>query len=329
MSAAAWRGTLGSGHQDDVTPMLKLLAGSSNVPLATRIAEALGTELGSCEVSRFPDGELRLDIRTQVRGDDVYLLQSTGPPPHDHLVELFLLADACRRAGAGRITAVVPYLVYARQDRRTAPGEPISIRVVADLLAASGVERLVVVDPHTPDIEAIFDIPVLSTTAVPVLASALASEVNDNVVIVAPDLGAVKLAEQYASQLGQPVAIIRKTRVSGEEVEVKAVIGDVRDRTPIIVDDIISTGGTIVSAIGALLDAGCAPEVLVAASHGLLVAPDRFESMPLRRLIVSDSVPPPGNLPFPSKVATIAGLLAEAVERLHRERALDEVLALG
>ncbi|MFN2556342.1 MAG: ribose-phosphate diphosphokinase [Nitriliruptorales bacterium] len=309
--------------------MLKLLAGSSNVPLATGIAEALGLELGACEVSRFPDGELRVDIQTEVRGDDVYLLQSTGPPPHDHLVELCLLADACRRAGAGRITAVVPYLVYARQNRRTGPGEPISVRVVADLLTASGVERLVVVDPHTPDIEAIFDIPVLSTTAVPVLASALASEVGENAVIVAPDLGAVKLAEQYAAHLDQPVAIIRKTRVSGEEVEVKAVIGDVRQRTPIIVDDIISTGGTVVSAIGALLEAGCASDIFVAASHGLIVAPERLEDVPLRRLIVSDSVPPPSNLPLPSKVATIAELLAETIRRLHRERALDEILALG
>ncbi len=309
--------------------MLKLLAGSSNVRLAAGIAEALGIELSGCAVSRFPDGELRVDIQVEVRGDDVYLLQSTGPPPHDHLVELCLLADACRRAGAGRITAVVPYLVYARQNRRTGPGEPISIRVVADLLTASGVERLVIVDPHTPDIEAIFDIPVLSTTAVPVLASALESEFDDDVVIVAPDLGAVKLAESYASELGQPVAIIRKTRVSGDEVEVKAVIGDVADRTPLIVDDIISTGGTIVSAIEALLDAGCAPQVLVAASHGLLVAPDRFEGVPLRRLIVSDSVPPPPDLPLPSKVATISGLLGVAIERLHQERALDEILALG
>lgn len=309
--------------------MLKLLAGSSNVALATRIAETIGIELGSCYVSPFPDGELQVDIRTEVRGDDVYLLQSTGPPPHDHLVELCLLADACRRAGAGRITAVVPYLVYARQDRRTAPGEPISIRVIADLVAASGVERLVVVDPHTPDVEAIFDIPVLSTTAVPVLASALAAEVKGDVVVVAPDLGAVKLAEQYASELDQPVAIIRKTRVSGEEVEVKAVIGDVRDRTPVIVDDIVSTGGTIVTAIGALLDAGCAPEVLVAATHGLLVDLERFDGVPLRQLVVSDSVPPPSKLPFPNKVVTIAGLLGETIQRLHRERALDEILALG
>lgn len=307
--------------------MLKLLSGSASVALAGRIAESLDVELTCCDVERFPDGELVVSVGVDVRGDDVYLVQSTGPPVHEHLMEVFLLADACRRAGAVRLTAVVPYLGYARQDRRTAPGEPVSIRVIGELMAASGVDRVLVVDPHNPTVEAIFGIPVQRTTAIGVLVSALADELLDDAVVVAPDLGAVNLAEQYAAELGHPVAIMRKTRVSGEEVEVNEVIGDVRGRIPVIVDDMIATGGTIASAVHALIDTGSVEEVLVAATHGLLLAPERFEGLPLRRLVVSDTVPPPADLPLSMEVVTIAELLGEAIERLHGGRPLHELAA--
>lgn len=307
--------------------MLKLLSGSASVALAGRIAKSLDVELTCCDVKRFPDGELVVSVGVDVRGDDVYLVQSTGPPVHEHLMEVFLLADACRRAGAARLTAVVPYLGYARQDRRTAPGEPVSIRVVGEHFAAAGVDRALVVDPHNPTIEAIFAIPVQRTTAIGVLASALGDELLDDAVVVAPDLGAVNLAEQYAAELGHPVAIMRKTRVSGEEVEVNEVIGDVRGRIPVIVDDMIATGGTIASAVHALIDAGSAEEVLVAATHGLLLAPERFQGLPLRRLVVSDTVPPPTDLPLSMEEVTIAELLREAIERLHSERPLHELAA--
>ncbi|HWB72607.1 MAG TPA: ribose-phosphate pyrophosphokinase [Egibacteraceae bacterium] len=310
---------------------VKVVPGSANRPLASALADMLGGGLTAVEVDQFPDGELRVTVSSDLRGDDVYLLQSTGPPVNEHLVELLLLADACRRAGAAQLTAVVPYLCYARQDRRTEPGEPVSVRVVGDLLAASGVDRVLVVDPHTPNLEAIFGIPVEIATAVPTLVDALRDELSAEAVVVAPDLGAVKLARAYASHLDRPVAIISKTRLSGKQVRAGQVIGDVAGCSPVIVDDMISTGGTIEAAVGALGEAGAAGGTVVAATHGVLTgeAGKVLGGLELRRLLVTDSVPPPSDLPPRTRTVTTAKLLAEAIRRLHEARALDELQALG
>jgi len=220
---------------------LRIVPGTANLLLAAAVARTLRTELVTCELDRFPDGELR-PVVDHLRGDDVYVIQPTGPPVSDHLVELLLLLDACRRGGAGRITAVLPYFGYARQDRRSQAGEAVGARVVADALAASGAQRLVVVDPHTAALEAMCGIPVEMLTAVPALAGALAPLVPGGAVVVAPDLGAVKLAEHYASLLHRPVAVVRKTRMTGATVRAEEIAGDVAGRPAVVVDDMISTG---------------------------------------------------------------------------------------
>jgi ribose-phosphate pyrophosphokinase len=191
---------------------LTILSGSANQPLATRVAERLGP--WPCLIERFPDGELHVAVQASVRGRDVYLLQPTGPPVHDHLLELLLLADACRRAGAARLTAVVPYVGYARQDRRAGGREAVGARLVATLIGASGLQRVVAVDLHSPALEGVFDVPLEHLSAVPLLAEAVRPALADDAVVVAPDLGAAKRAERYAGRLGRPVAIVHKARLS-------------------------------------------------------------------------------------------------------------------
>ena len=253
---------------------LKILAGSANLSLAENIARNVNVKLVQRVLERFPDGELHIELQESVRGHDVYLIQPTCPPVDEHLFELLLMTDACRRAGAVHLTAVIPYFGYARQDRRAHGREPLSVRLIADLLVTSGIQRVVAVDLHSQGVESAFAIPVEHVSAVPILAEAVRPSVPRNAVIVSPDLGAVKMAERYAKLLDLPVAIIHKTRISGAEVSVQRIVGDVRDKQVLVVDDMISTGGTIEKAIKALLEAGCLSSgIKVAASHGLLVGP--------------------------------------------------------
>jgi len=305
---------------------LRILAGTANRPLADAIARALRTEPVPGELERFPDGELRPNVGP-VRGDDVYLVQPTGPPVSDHLIELLLLADACRRGGAGRITAVVPYFGYARQDRRGRAGEAVGSRVVADALCGSGAHRLIVVDPHTTALEAMCGIPTEMLTAVPVLARALAP-VPDGAVVVAPDLGAAKLAEHYASLLRLPVAVVRKTRLTGSAVQAEEIAGDIADRPAVIVDDMISTGATIEAAVRVVLAHGGAPDVVVAASHGLLVgaAASRLGSLAVRHVLTTDSLAVDQASMPALRVVSVAPLLADAIGRLHRDQPLGDLL---
>lgn len=307
-----------------------VLAGNAHPALAGAVAEQLGTELGETTVERFPDGEAHVVVHEPVRGGDVYLVQPTGPPADAHLVELALLADACRRADADRITAVVPYFGYARGDRRSTGGEAVATRVAADI-AGAGLHRMIVVDPHTPALEAAAPVPLESVSAVPLLADALAARLPAHPVVVAPDLGAVKLAERFGAALGVPAAFVRKTRRSAATVEAAGVVGEVRGRTPVVVDDMISTGGTIEAAVGVLADAGAEPDVRVAATHGLLVgdAAARMAALPLRELVISDSLPPADDLPVPCHVVSLAGRLAAAISRLHDDRPLAELASHG
>jgi ribose-phosphate pyrophosphokinase len=261
-----------------------------------------------------------------MRGHDVYIVQAIGPPVDEHLVELFMLADAARRGGAARITAVIPYLAYARQDHRTRTGESLGLRVVADLLTAVHIDRVLVVDPHTATLEATFAMPVESISAVSVLAAALQPLAPADAVVVAPDLGAVKIAERYAAALHLPVVVIRKTRLSGTSVRAEEVVGHVEGRVPIVVDDMISTASTIAAASEALLRHRCQPTLLVVATHGLLVGPaiERLQTLPLQTLVVADTLPIPEDLPFAHQVASIADSLAEAIGRLHDGASLAE-----
>lgn len=304
---------------------LKILAGSANLSLAENIAKNANVKLVRRVLERFPDGELHIELEESVRGHDVYLIQPTCPPVDEHLFELLLMADACRRAGAVHLTAVIPYFGYARQDRRAHGREPLSVRLIADLLATSGIQRVVAVDLHSQGVESAFAIPVEHLSAVPILAEAVRPSVTRNAVIVSPDLGAVKMAERYARHLDLPVAIIHKTRISGAEVSVQRIVGDVRDKQVLVVDDMISTGGTIEKAIKALLEAGCLPSgIKVAASHGLLVGPaaERLGKLPVEKIYVSDSTPTPDRFPVPIEVSSLAGLLAETIQRLHASESI-------
>jgi ribose-phosphate pyrophosphokinase len=309
---------------------LKILSGSANHALAENIAGKSDVRLVERTLKRFPDGELHIEIHESVRGHDVYIVQPTCPPVDEHIFELLLLADACRRAGASRLTAVIPYFGYARQDRRSRGREPLSARLVADLIRASGLERVVAVDLHSYAIESAFAIPVEHVSAVPILAEDVRSVVHKNAVVVSPDLGAVKLAERYAKLLDLPVAIVQKSRISGDEVSVRRVIGDVRDKELLIIDDMISTGATIEKAIQALLAAGCSPTGLkVLASHALLVgdAAQRLAKLPIERIYVSNSAPTPEQFPVPLKVSSLGALLAETIQRLHFQQSLDDFRA--
>ncbi|MDY7224914.1 ribose-phosphate diphosphokinase [Hyalangium rubrum] len=296
-----------------------LMSGSSHPALGEAVAKVLGLELGRCVVDRFPDGEHHVEVAEEVRGCDVYLLQPLGPPVDSHLMELLLLVDACRRRGAARVTAVVPYLAYARHDRRETGREPLGARLVADMIRAAGVDRLISVDLHSPAVEGCFNIPVEHLSAMPLLAEHLRGTAAPRSVIVSPDLGAVKRAERYAAHLKLPVAVVHKRRMSGSEVQAHNITGEVKGCAPILVDDMISTAGTIEAAVQALLEAGCAPDVTVVASHALLVGPaiERLQRLSLRRLLTTDSVPRPERLPVPVEVVSIAPLLARAIESLH------------
>jgi ribose-phosphate pyrophosphokinase len=309
---------------------LEILTGSSNYTLAEEVAKKLGVELAPRILERFPDGELNIEIQQSVRGCDVYLIEPTCPPVDEHFFELFLMADACRRAGATHLTAVIPYFGYARQDRRAHGREPVSLRLLADLIAASGLQRVVVVDFHSRAVESAFAIPVEHVSAIPILAEAVRPSVDKDAVIVSPDLGAVKMAEHYARLLGLSVAIIHKTRISGAEVTVQRIIGDVRNREIVVVDDMITTGATIEKAVKALLDAGCSSSgIKVVASHGLFVgnAAERLAQLPITRIYVSNSVPRPELFPLPLQVSSLAPLLAETIQRLYRLDSLGDVLA--
>ncbi len=309
---------------------LKILSGSANLSLSESIAQTVGVRRSQVLLERFPDSELHVEIQESVRGADVYIIQPTCPPVDEHLLELMLMADACRRAGASHLTAVIPYFGYARQDRRSRGREPLSVRLIADLINTSGFHRIVAVDFHSHAVETAFAIPVEHVSAVSLLAEAVRSAIRGDAVIVSPDLGAVKMAERYAKLLDLPVAIIHKSRISGEEVAVRRIVGDIRDKEVLVIDDMISTGGTVEKAIKALLEGGCSTSgIKVLASHGLLVgsAAQRLGPLPIERMFISDSVPAPGSFPAPLQVVSLASLLAKTIQHLHRQESLGELTA--
>jgi len=309
---------------------ITLFSGTAQPALSRAVASALGIEQGTADIDRFPDGECHVRVLESVRGRDVYVLQSTSPPVEANLFELLLLADACRRAGAARLTAVIPYFGYARQDRRTHGREPVAAKLVADLIHAAGVNRVVTLDLHSAALEGFFSLPLEHLTAVPLLAESLRPwATGGNAVVVAPDLGAARLADRYADLLGLPVAMVHKTRVSGREVATRGVTGNVEGRQPLIVDDMISTGGTLEAAARALAAAGSLPVAAIAATHALLVdgAAERLAGIGARSLVVTDSVAVPPGPRLPIRVVSVAPLLAQAVRKLHEDRSLAELEA--
>ena len=304
-----------------------IFAGTANRPLAENVARELGVELGACVVERFPDGEVSVHLEESVRGREVFVVQPTSPPVNDNLVELMAFADACRRAAAVRLTAVIPYYGYARADKRKGRRDPVMARMAADVLQTVGVHHVVTLDVHTPQIEGFFSVPVDNLTAMPTLCDALRGLLPDDAVVVSPDLGAVARATEYAGRLGLPTAVVHKRRKSGAEVEAVQVIGDVRGRACLLVDDMISTGGTIVESMNALRAAGAREHFTVAATHGVLVedARARLAAAGARDVVVTDSLPARGAPGDPVRTVTIAPLLATAVRHLVRGESLRDL----
>ena len=306
---------------------ITVFAGSANVSMAESVARNLGLALGQRDLSRFPDSELHVEVEESVRGHDVYLIQPTSPPSNENLMELLLLADASRRAGAERLTAVVPYFGYARQDRRASGRDAVGARLVADLIKSAGIERVVAVDLHTTALEGFFAIPLEHLSAVSLLTDAVRPFLPRESVVVAPDLGAVKLARRYAKSLNLPMAIVHKTRIGGDRVETHGLVGDVRGRSLLIVDDMISTGATIAAAFNAAVANGCLPSGVVASTHGLFVdtAAERLGALAIKQFFVTDSVAQQKTV-LPIQVVGLGTLLGEAIKRLHENKSLADIL---
>lgn len=297
-----------------------LFSGTANPALATAVAHGLGVPAGRCHVERFPDGELSVTLDETVREREVFVVQPTSPPVNDHLVELLAFADACRRASAERVTAVIPYFGYARADRRNCRRQPITASLVAVLLECGGVDHVVTIDMHTPQVEGFFHIPVDALTAVPTVCEAIRERLGaalESMLVVSPDAGRVPMATQYAQCLGLPLIVLHKRRESGTETAVTHIVGDVRGRTCLLIDDIIATGGTLVESARALHAAGAREECYVAATHGLLLdgALGRLLDAGVRELFVTDTVARPEREPETVRVISIAPLLAAAIRR--------------
>jgi len=311
---------------------LSLITGTANHALGEAVASALGVSLLSAQVQHFPDGEQHAELLDSVRGADVFIIQPTSPPVDRHLIELLLLCDAARRAGAGRVTAVLPYFGYARQDRRAHGRESLAARMVADAIAAVGVDQVIAVDVHGRSIEGFCSVPLEQLTAAPILLEEMRRlPILCDSVVVSPDFGAVKLAEYYARKLNLPMAVVRKTRVSGTAVTVSGVSGSVRGRVPIIVDDMISTGATIKAASDALQQEGALPGAIVVATHALFVgeAADNLCGEWLNRVITTDTVRQEAGTCINVERISVAALLAQAVGRMHHSESLEGLISYG
>jgi ribose-phosphate pyrophosphokinase len=303
-----------------------LFAGSGNPALAQAVADALGVQPGECKVERFPDGETSVQVLESVRGKDVYLLQPTCPPVNDNTMELLVFADACRRAAAGRIHAVVPYFGYSRSDKRHGRREPITASLVSLLMRAAGIDHVVTLDLHTVQIEGFFPGPFDTLTAVPTLCAALKPELPAAATVVSPDAGRVKLATEYAARLDLPLAVLHKRRESGTSTHVTHLVGEVEGRTCVIIDDMISTGGTLVESVQALREAGAAG-FRVVATHALLMrnALERLADAGVERVFVTDTVPPREDPRGILRVVSIAPLLSSALRHLVQDESLEEL----
>ena len=307
---------------------LKLFSGNAHPGLTAEIARFLEVPVARARLSRFPDTEVAFQIEENIRGTDVFVVQPTCTPVDQHLVELCIMIDAFRRSSASRITAVIPYYGYARQDRKDKPRVPISAKLVANLLSAAGANRVVTMDLHKAQIQGFFDIPVDHLFAAPVIIEYLSKLGEDRLTIVSPDAGGAERARAYAKRLGGELAIVDKRRTVDGTAEVMNVVGDVKGRACIIQDDIIDTAGTVVKAASALIEAG-ATRVLAATVHGVLSGPaiERVEAAPLDRLIITNTIPHDGERAKCAKieVLSVAPLLAKAIQSIHDETSVSSL----
>jgi len=308
---------------------IKIFTGSANRPLAEAIGRDLGVPLGQAEIGRFSDGEVQVEITENVRGGDVFVIQSTCTPGNDHLMELLLMLDAFKRASARRITAVVPYYGYARQDRKVAPRVPISAKLVADLITTAGASRVLTVDLHAGQIQGFFDVPVDNVYATPVLLEYLRGRIGRrDVTVISPDAGGVERARAFAKRLDANLAIIDKRRARPNEVAEMQIIGEVDGRVAVIVDDMVDTAGTLAAAAEAVRGAG-APLVLACATHPVLSgnAIPRLAKSSIDELIVTDTIPlrPEATKLAKLHVLSVAPLLGEAIRRTHEEASISSL----
>ncbi len=306
---------------------IKIFTGNANRELVKNICQELGNTLGACDVTHFSDGEINVNIGETVRGCDVFIIQSTNTPVNDNLMELLILIDAVKRASAGRINAVIPYYGYARQDRKTKAREPITAKLVANLLTTAGADRVVGMDLHAGQIQGYFDIPVDHLSAVPILAEYFKDIVDEDTVIVSPDLGGVTRARTFANILDLPIAIIEKRRPKANVSEVMNVIGDIEGKNVILVDDIIDTAGTIVKAASVLKSFG-AKKVYGCATHGVLSGPalDRIQNSELEKFVISDTIPLSEMARVDKiEVVSVAPIFAEAIRRINSNESISVI----
>lgn len=308
-------------------PKLKIFSLSSNLPLAEKIAAEVGVELGVVSSTQFSDGEIKVNVDESIRGAHVYIIQSTSCPVNDHLMELLIMIDALRRASAKTINIVIPYYGYARQDRKAQSREPITAKLVANMITNAGADRVLALDLHAPQIQGFFDMPVDHLLGAPLLANYFLDNnmVEDDVVVVSPDHGGVTRARKLAEFIHAPIAIIDKRRPKANVAEVMNIIGNVQGKKAIIIDDMIDTAGTITLAAQALQDAG-ATEVYACCTHAVLSGPamERLENSVIRQVIITDSIQLPEEKMTPKIVqVSVSQLIAEAIKRIHENRSVS------
>ena len=311
---------------------IKIFSGNSNRPLAEAICKDIGISLGNAEVGAFSDGENFVSIYETVRGSDVFVVQSTCSPVNDNLMELLIMIDALKRASAGRITAVVPYFGYARQDRKTKPRDPISAKLVANLITRAGADRVLTMDLHANQIQGFFDIPVDNLLGSPVFVEYFKEKyasVHDDTMIVPPDVGSVARARAFAQKLDMPMAIVDKRRQKANSSEVMNIIGDVKDKHVILLDDMVDTGGSLCHAAQALVELGGAKSVTACASHGVLSGPavQRITESVIDEVVFLDTIPPSEAAKACSKIKylSVSHMFAEAIDRIYHESSVSKL----
>ena len=310
---------------------IKIFAGNSNKKLASDIAKNLGVELGNCEVSKFSDGEIVVNIGESVRGKDIYIIQSTSEPVDTNLMELLIMIDALKRASAGRINAVIPYYGYARQDRKAKSRDPITAKLVANLITVAGADRMLTMDLHAAQIQGYFDIPVDHLLGGPILASGYKARFygREDVVVVSPDLGSVTRSRNFADSLDLSLAIIDKRRPKANVSEVMNVIGDIKGKTVLIIDDIIDTAGTLTNGVSALLKLG-AKEVYACCTHGVLsgAAIQRIQDSPIKEVLVLDTIALSDDKKIDKiKTLSVAPIFAQAISRIFNNQPISAIFA--
>jgi ribose-phosphate pyrophosphokinase len=308
----------------------QIFTGSANPELAQKIADYLEVPLGQATVTSFPDGETFVKINENIRGRDVYIVQPTCPPTNQHIMELLILIDAARRASAARITAVVPFYGYARQDRKDQPRVPITAKLVANLLVAAGTNRVLTMDLHAQQIQGFFDIPVDHLYAAPILYRHLKSKNLENLVVVSPDVGGMKMASAYSQMLGAGLAIVVKRRLSATDIEAQFIVGEVKGKDILLVDDITETAGTLVAAAQILKNAG-AKRIFAGVSHAVLneIGIERLRTSAIEELITTNSVPPRKIDGFTLTPLDVSALLGEAIRRVNEGESVSSLFELN